>query len=141
MSGESIQDVPATAGSSKPRPSRVFSYRAASLIIASMVTHPYHTANCPEAKGKVGPTLGILATLAGIIGPFNIIPQIVEIFQTKSIANVSLLTYSIVIAIQVVWLVYALKLSLRPLIISSLVVLVLSGVIIFQFFLYGGLRV
>jgi MtN3 and saliva related transmembrane protein len=103
-----------------------------------MVTHPYHTPACPEAKGTVGPVLAVVVTIAGIIGPLNIIPQILKIFETKSVANVSLLTYLIVMTIQVVWLVYAYKLSLRPLLISSIAVLVLSAIVVTQFFIYGG---
>ncbi len=105
-----------------------------------MLTHSFHAPGCPETKEKsVGPMLGGLATLVGIVAPFNIVPQIIAIFHAKSVANISLLTYLIVIATQFVWLVYGIKLSLKPLILSSIVVIFLSGIIAFQFFLYKGL--
>ena len=105
-----------------------------------MPTHSFHTSACNETKGKsIGPILSFLAMAVGIIAPFNVIPQIITIFQTKSVANISLTTYVIVIVTQLVWLVYGLKLALRPLAVSSLVVILLSSVIVFQFFLFGHL--
>lgn len=102
-----------------------------------MYFHLFHKSAYPDTKGRAGPTLNFLATLVGVVAPFNAIPQIIEIFKNQSVANVSLLTYLIVFATQLVWLVYGIKLSLRPLQISSVVVILLSGIIIFQFFIYG----
>lgn len=105
-----------------------------------MLTHSFHNENCPETRAKnISPILGWLATFVGVVAPFNIVPQIITIFKAKSVANVSLLTYLIVIATQFVWLVYGIKLSLRPLVISSLVVIFLSCIIVLQFSIYGNL--
>lgn len=103
-----------------------------------MATHPFHTDSCPESKGKVGPVLNTVVTLIAFIAPLNAIPQIWKIFETKSVENVSLTTYLMVVVTQFIWLIYGAKLSLKPLIYSSVVVIVLSGVIVFQFLLYGG---
>jgi len=102
-----------------------------------MALHAFHKSGCPEAKGNAGPLLNILATCVAIIAPLNAIPQIIKIFQTQSVGSVSLLTYLVVVATQIVWLIYGIKLSLKPLVISSIVVLLLSGTVLFQFFLYS----
>ena len=101
-----------------------------------MATHPFHTPDCPEAKGSVGPVLNSLVMVIAFIAPLNAVPQIIKIFETKSVVSVSLLTYLMVIATQIIWLIYGAKLSLRPLILSSVVVLILSGIIVFQFLIY-----
>ena len=103
-----------------------------------MATHPFHSDNCPEAKGSVGPVLNSIVTLIAFIAPLNAIPQIWKIFETKSVVNVSLTTYVMVVATQFIWLIYGAKLSLKPLIYSSVVVILLSGITVFQFFLYGA---
>ncbi len=103
-----------------------------------METHSYHKNDCPESKGKVGPILNTIVTLIAFIAPLNAIPQIWKIFETKSVENVSLTTYLMVVATQFIWLIYGAKLSLKPLIYSSVVVILLSAIIVFQFFLYGG---
>ena len=102
-----------------------------------MALHPFHTDKCPEVKNNAGPLINFLASFVGIVAPLNAVPQIVTIFKNQSVANVSLLTYIIVLATQVVWLVYARKLLLKPLIVSSVVVIFLCGIIVLQFFIYA----
>ena len=103
-----------------------------------MATHPYLTEKCPEAKdAKIGPVLKAVTTFVGIVAPLNAVPQILKIYETQSAAGVSLLTYLIVIATQFVWLVYGWRLRLKPLIISSIVVLVLSGAVAAEVLIYG----
>ena len=101
-----------------------------------MAIHAFHKPGCSEARGNVGPLLNFLATCVAIIAPLNAVPQIIKIFQAQSVGSVSLLAYLIVVATQIVWLVYGIKLSLKPLVVSSIVVLLLSGTVLFQFFLY-----
>lgn len=103
-----------------------------------MSTHPYHTEKCEESnKREIGPVLKAVTTFVGVVAPLNAIPQIWKIYEAHSAAGVSLLTYIIVIATQIVWLVYGLRLRLKPLIISSIVVLVLSGIVTAEIFIYG----
>jgi uncharacterized protein with PQ loop repeat len=102
-----------------------------------MELHAFHKEHCPEAKGSAGPLLAALTTLTAIVAPLNAVPQIIKIFETKSIGSVSIITYLIVIVTQVIWLIYGVKLSLRPLVISSVVVLFLSAIIVIQFVVYS----
>lgn len=102
-----------------------------------MKTHSFHTDTCPEAKHSVGPILNVAASMIAVIAPLNAVPQIIKIFQTQSVADISLLMYLMVLGTQAVWLLYAFRLDLKPLLVSSVVVILLSGTIVLQFFWYA----
>lgn len=102
-----------------------------------MKSHSFHDKKCPSSQGDTNKMINAFATIAGIVAPLNAVPQIIKIFETQSVGSVSLLTYIIVFVTQIVWLVYGVKLSLKPLVISSVIVIVSSGIILFQFILFA----
>lgn len=71
----------------------------------------------------------------GLFGAFltsvTFVPQVYKAWQTKSVGDLSTWTVSIVITSAMVWLVYALYLGLRPVIIANAIILVLAIVLLY----------
>ena len=71
----------------------------------------------------------------GLFGAFltgvTFVPQVYKAWQTKSVGDLSTWMVLIVITSAAVWLVYALYLNLRPVIIANSVILVLAIVLLY----------
>lgn len=81
--------------------------------------------------------LELLVSLMGILMGLANIPQALKIYRTRSAKDVSELTYIILLAGNIILLVYAVSLGQKPLVITSLaailgVGLVLSGIVRYE---------
>lgn len=50
--------------------------------------------------------LNKLTLVAGLVGPFTVLPQIYQIFSTKSAAGVSPLTWALIFVVTFPWILY-----------------------------------
>ncbi|MCK4649697.1 hypothetical protein KAT36_00545 [Candidatus Pacearchaeota archaeon] len=82
-------------------------------------------------------TIGILATILGIITGLANVPQIVKIFKNRSAKDISILTNLIFIISSIVWLLYGLQLDSFPLIIANIIYIITYGLIITGWTAYG----
>jgi MtN3 and saliva related transmembrane protein len=77
----------------------------------------------------------------GHIGAFltavTFIPQVYKIWQTKSANDLSLTMILIILMSTIVWLVYAVALTLWPVIIANSIVFVLDLMLLYFKFAYG----
>ena len=78
-----------------------------------------------------------LALAVAIIEPLSTVPQIVEIYTTKNVESLSLLSWLLFMVASVIWLVYGIKIKNVPLIASSIMwvsteVLLIVGIIAFS---------
>ena len=68
--------------------------------------------------------------LVGLLGAFmssvTFIPQVYKVWKTKSVNDLSMTTILIVFTSTIVWLVYAISLTLWPVILANSIVCVLS---------------
>ncbi len=78
------------------------------------------------------------AYVVGIVGPLGALPQLVKIFASQSAEDVSILSYSMMVATAFVWLGYGVVNRSWPLIISNTTWVFLEGGIIVGAVLYGG---
>ena len=80
--------------------------------------------------------ISILATILGIITGLANIPQIVKIFKTKSVKDLSITTNIIFFLSSGTWLLYGFQLSNLPLIIANIIYVLTYGMIIIGYFLH-----
>jgi MtN3 and saliva related transmembrane protein len=73
--------------------------------------------------------------VVGLFGAFltgvTFVPQVYKAWQTKSVGDLSTWMILIVITSAIVWLVYAVYLNLRPVIIANSVILVLAIILLY----------
>ena len=81
--------------------------------------------------------LETLATIAGLVGSFAIIPQVYRIFRRKSAKDLSISTYSVFFIAGVIWVLYGLDTQSFPIWTTNLIgSLALLGIIV-GWILYG----
>jgi MtN3 and saliva related transmembrane protein len=81
--------------------------------------------------------LSMLATAFGIIGATANAPQAWKIFKRKSAKDISILTYGMIMASAVIWVLYGFEIGNFPVIISNLIGIVFVSAVIVGWFLYG----
>ena len=77
-----------------------------------------------------------LGYAAGIMTTIAFIPQILQIYKTKSAKDVSLAMFLLFTTGVVLWLVYGIKANAFPVIVANAITLLLSCVILFFKFKY-----
>ncbi len=75
--------------------------------------------------------------VAGIVGPFTVLPQIYSIFTTKSAAGVSLLTWALIFIVTFPWILYGIAHREKSIIVSFILweianLLVVIGVLLYH---------
>ena len=81
--------------------------------------------------------LSVLATVFGVISAFANFPQIWKIFKTKSAKDISTVTYTILCAGNIVWLLYGFEINSYPIITLESLGLIEFIIILIGCFLYG----
>ena len=81
--------------------------------------------------------LAILATISGIVASLGLFPQALKIFKRKSAKDLSILTFSLGIVNNSLWVLYGFELKNWPIIISNAVAVVNLAIVIFGWILYG----
>ncbi len=76
--------------------------------------HQKHT----ESNTPYTVFLDKLTFVAGVIGPFTVLPQIYTIFSTHSAAGVSLLTWALIFIVTLPWVFYGLAHKDKSIIVS-----------------------
>ncbi len=72
----------------------------------------------------------LIGLLAATLGTISLVPQVIKIWKSRSAHSVSLLMYVIICIDSVLWLVYALSLSLHPILIQSSITITCALIII-----------
>lgn len=72
-----------------------------------------------------------------IVAPLFEIPQLLEIFKNKSAEDVALVTWVFFLVDNIVWIIYGVKKSNWPIIISSVLFLIIEAAIVVGIFLYS----
>jgi uncharacterized protein with PQ loop repeat len=72
-----------------------------------------------------------IAYVAIIIGVFFTVPQLYTILVNQSADNVSLMTWVAYTIMSAFWLVYGIERKLKPIIASSIIYLILDGIIVY----------
>ncbi|MCU0470950.1 MAG: SemiSWEET transporter [Arcicella sp.] len=77
-----------------------------------------------------------LGYVAGILTTIAFVPQVIQIYKTKSAKDVSLAMFLLFTAGVVMWLIYGIKSNAFPVIAANAITLLLSLVILFFKFKY-----
>jgi MtN3 and saliva related transmembrane protein len=77
-----------------------------------------------------------LGYVAGILTTIAFVPQVIQIYKTKSAKDVSLAMFLLFTAGVVMWLIYGIKSNAFPVIAANVITLLLSLVILFFKFKY-----
>lgn len=80
--------------------------------------HEHDPANKNEPQTDYTRFLDRLTLIAGLIGPFTVLPQIYQIFSTKSAAGVSPLTWGLIFVVTFPWILYGLARKDKTIMIS-----------------------
>jgi len=81
---------------------------------------PHHPALHRIKKAKpdyIDSTMSVIAVLS----PLTTLPQIIQIFQTKNVEGISLITWTFSIITSSIWLAYGLHHKDKPVIFNSLI--------------------
>lgn len=81
--------------------------------------------------------LYVLASVSGVFLAFGALPQALKIFKSKSAKDISPVTYFIVVVGGFIWVLYGLEIGNLPIILSNIVGIVISGIILAGWLLYG----
>ncbi len=71
-------------------------------------------------------------------GPIATLPQVFDVFYTKSVAGLSLTTWSLWTILSVVWLMYGILHKEPPIIVSNILYIILQGLVVAAIVIYGG---
>ena len=78
-----------------------------------------------------------LTFAAGVVGPFTVLPQIIQIFTTHSAADVSLTAWSLIFIVTLPWIFYGIAHRDRSIIVSFILWEVANALVVLGVFLYG----
>jgi MtN3 and saliva related transmembrane protein len=79
-----------------------------------------------------------ITLVAGIVGPFTVLPQIWQIFATHSAQGVSLLSWSLIFIVTLPWVFYGFAHKDRSIIISFILWEVANALVVVGVLMYGG---
>lgn len=75
-------------------------------------------------------TINILGLVAGICTTVAFIPQVLQVWRTRSAQDISIGMYSVFIVGVALWLVYGLVVNSMPVVLSNLVTLLLASAVL-----------
>jgi len=92
-----------------------------------------HSNNSKEFISGYDKFLTVFASVA----PFVLLPQIIIIFVTKSVAGLSLITWSLLTLFTIPWIIYGFLHKEKPIIITYLLFLLLNLAVVVGIIIYG----
>lgn len=81
--------------------------------------------------------LSILATVFGAVSGIANLPQALKIFRRKSAKDISILTYSFLLAGAIIWIFYGIEINNFPVIIANSLGTINIGLVVIGWILYG----
>ena len=78
-----------------------------------------------------------LTWVAGVVGPFTVVPQSYAIFSTRSAAGVSLITWALIFVVTFPWILYGLANKDKTIIVSFTMWEIANLSVVIGVFLYG----
>jgi uncharacterized protein with PQ loop repeat len=78
-----------------------------------------------------------LTFIAGVVGPFTVLPQIYTIFTTHSAAGVSLTTWFLIFIVTFPWILYGIAHKEKSIIVSFILWEIVNLTVVIGVLLYG----
>ncbi len=106
-----------------------------------MVMHHYHTRRRAEPYPASTFRMRVLdfsVYVAGVLGAFATIPQIIKIYSTHDAGGVSLLTWSMYTLFDIPWVIYAIVHKERPLVVCYSLWFFFNTTVVIGVLMFGG---
>ncbi|MBW3020761.1 hypothetical protein KY334_05670 [Candidatus Woesearchaeota archaeon] len=97
--------------------------------------HHYHRSK--KKSTKYQKILDKLVYAAGIGGPIMTIPQILKIWAEKTVAGVSLTSWSAYLIMAIIWLMYGIEHKEKPIIVTNALWVVFESLVVVGIIIYG----
>lgn len=81
--------------------------------------------------------ISILATVFGAVSGFANLPQALKIFRRKSAKDISILTYSFILAGTIIWILYGIEIKNFPIILANSLGTISVILVVIGWILYG----
>jgi uncharacterized protein with PQ loop repeat len=81
--------------------------------------------------------LDTILLAVAVIGPLVTIPQVVQIFRTRDVANLSPITWGLYCVFNILWIVYGFVHKERPIIITYILWFFANGIIFASIFIFS----
>jgi uncharacterized protein with PQ loop repeat len=78
-----------------------------------------------------------LTFIAGVVGPFTVLPQIYSIFSTHSATGVSLMTWLLIFIVTFPWILYGMAHKEKSIIVSFILWEVVNLAVVIGVFIYS----
>lgn len=78
-----------------------------------------------------------LALVVAIIEPFSTLPQIIDVYTSRNVESLSLLSWVLFVVASLVWLAYGIRLKNKPLIASSVLWVTTELILVFGILIYS----
>lgn len=101
------------------------------------MSHSAHGLHSRKIRAKEDHLLGKVILVVAFVEPLSTVGQIWQIHKTKDIHGNSLLTWCLYDLAVLIWLIYALKIKNKPLIITEFLWFVVQTVVILQILYYS----
>lgn len=92
----------------------------------------------PERKSKYVTFLDKLTFVAGVIGPFTVLPQTYSIFHSHSATGVSLATWVLIFVVTLPWVFYGMAHRDRSIIVSFTLWEIVNLSVVIGVLIYGS---
>jgi uncharacterized protein with PQ loop repeat len=89
------------------------------------------------ANGEYRKHIEWFALAAGIVQPLITLPQIIQIYSSKSAQDVSLLTWLGYLTFGVIFLIYGAVFRLKPIWVGQIVWITMQSIVVIGILLYG----
>jgi len=73
----------------------------------------------------------------GILGPILVLPQLLKIWTTQDATGVSLITWTVWVFVDIVWIVYGFAHKVMPIIVSHVAYTLTTAGVVLGILLYG----
>jgi MtN3 and saliva related transmembrane protein len=89
------------------------------------------------SKDKTKNLMDRIIYIVAIVGPFAVVPQILQIWIDRNAAGVSIYTFSSFIILSTIWLAYGLLHKEKPIIITHILWIIMHISVVTGILLYG----
>ena len=95
-----------------------------------------HMREKKRTRNTFGRGLDSIIYLAAFMSPFALVPQLIELYSTKNVTSLSLVTWVILFLGNCIWLMYGIYHREKPIVITNALLALFNGTIVIGILLY-----
>lgn len=106
-------------------------------MIETIMYNPSHLNECEKEKERMPRHIADgLMIVIGIIASLSSIPQVLKIFQTGTVAGISMTTQLLALFTVIAWFIYGLYIKNKPLVITTFITTFVLLTVVVQIIIY-----